>query len=60
MSKKNRFYNLTRLHRQLDEALRRELRGRGGDPLRILRLRGLMAAVKGRIATLMRQPTLAH
>ena len=34
-------YRLTLLHRQLDEAARREARRRGSDPFRLLRLKTL-------------------
>jgi len=49
-------YRLTVLHRQLDEAVRREARRRGGDMFRILRLKKLKLAVKDRLAVLMRKP----
>lgn len=58
MSIDSRFYRLTRLHRQIDDALRRE-GGRRGDPFRRLRLRTLKASVKARLAVLMRRPALA-
>lgn len=60
MSFKSRFLSLTRLHRQLDDAMHREMRGRGGDPFRILRLRTLKLSVKARLAALMRAPALAR
>lgn len=53
-----RFYRLTLLHRQLDDALRRESRS-GASPFRLLRLKALKLAVRARLATLSRQPALA-
>ena len=47
------FYRRTQLHRQLDDAERREARRRGSDPFRLLRLKTLKLAVKERLATLM-------
>ncbi len=46
------FYRLTVLHRQLDDAERREIRRRGVDPFRLLRLKTLKLAVKERLAAL--------
>ncbi|MBN8841854.1 MAG: hypothetical protein J0H88_01300 [Sphingomonadales bacterium] len=54
-----RFYRLTVLHRQLDDALRIENRRRGADPFRLLRLKSLKLAVRRRLATLSRRPALA-
>lgn len=54
-----RFYRLTRLHRQLDDAMRREARRRGADPFRMLRIKALKLAVKSRLAVLMRQTAAA-
>lgn len=45
-------YRLTVLHRQLDDAERREVRRRGADPFRLLRLKTLKLAVKQRLAVL--------
>ena len=59
MSIDSRFYRLTRLHRRIDDALHREA-GRRGDPFRRLRLQTLKAAVKARLAALMRRPALAR
>ena len=59
MSFKSRFYRLTELHRQLDDALRSENRRRGADPFRLLRLQSLKLAVRSRLAALSRQPALA-
>ena len=47
-------YRLTVLHRQLDDAERREVRRRGADPFRLLRLKTLKLAVKERLAALTR------
>ena len=52
-------YRLTLLHRQLDEAARREARRRWVDPFRLLRLKTLKLAVRKRLATLSRPPALA-
>lgn len=52
-------YRLTVLHRQLDDAERHELRRRGADPFRLLRLKTLKLAVKKRLAALSRRPALA-
>lgn len=60
MSFKSRFISLTRLHRQLDDAMRREMRGHRGDSFRILRLRALKLSVRARLAALMRAPALAR
>ena len=46
------FYRLTLLHRQLDDAERREARRRGADPFRLLRLKTLKLSVKERLAAL--------
>lgn len=54
-----RFYRLSVLHRQIDDALRRENRRRGADPFRLLRLKTLKLAVRKRLATLSRPPALA-
>ena len=51
-------YRLTVLHRQLDEAERRETRRSGTDPFRLLRLKTLKLAVKQRLAVLTRRPAL--
>jgi hypothetical protein len=55
MSIDSRFYRLSRLHRQIDDALRRE----SGNPFRRLRLQTLKASVKARLAALMRRPVFA-
>ena len=59
MTFKSRFYRLTELHRQIDDALRRESRRRGVDPFRLLRLKTLKLALRKRLASLSRQPALA-
>ena len=46
MTFKSRFYRLTELHRQIDDALRREHRRSGADPFRLLRLKTLKLAVR--------------
>lgn len=51
-------YRLTVLHRQLDDAERREVRRRGADPFRLLRLKTLKLAVKERLAALTMRPAL--
>ncbi|GGJ37713.1 hypothetical protein CDQ92_12025 [Sphingopyxis bauzanensis] len=53
-------YRLTLLHRQLDEAARREAQRRGADPFRLLRLKTLKLAVKRRLAALSLRPALAR
>lgn len=52
------FYRLTQLHRQLDDAERREARRRSADPFRLLRLKTLKLAVKERLAALTLRPAL--
>ena len=42
-------YRLTRLHRRLDEEIRRELQRRLPDSIRLLRLKKLKLAVKDRL-----------
>lgn len=59
MTLNTRFYRLTMLHRQLDDALRHEKRRRGADPFRLLRLKTLKLAVRNRLARLSRPPALA-
>jgi hypothetical protein len=53
-------YRLTLLHRQLDEAARREAQRRRADPFRLLRLKTLKLAVKRRLAALSLRPALAR
>ena len=52
------FYRLTMLHRQLDDAERRETRRQGADLFRLLRLKTLKLAVKERLAALALRPSL--
>lgn len=59
MTFKSRFYRLTELHRQIDDALRRENRRDGADPFRLLRLKTLKLAVRTRLATLSGKSALA-
>ncbi len=42
-------YRLTAIHRRLDEEIRRELKRRFPDTLRLLRLKKLKLAVKDRL-----------
>ena len=58
MSVNPNLYRLTVLHRQLDDAERREVRRRGADPFRLLRLKTLKLAVKERLAALTMRPAL--
>jgi uncharacterized protein len=53
-------FRLTQMHRQLDDAIRRESARPAGDRLRVLRLKKLKLAVKDRLAQLMRRPIRAH
>jgi hypothetical protein len=43
------FYRLSSIHRKLDDEIRRELRRRAPDSLRLLRLKKLKLAVKDRL-----------
>lgn len=56
MSMNPHIYRLSVLHRQLDDAVHREARRRGGDPFRLLRLKKLKLAVRDRLASLMHRP----
>lgn len=47
-------YRLTRIHRQLDDAIAEEMKRRRPDSLRLLRLKKLKLAVKDRLASLLR------
>ncbi len=47
----NSTYRLTRIHRNLDEAIRAEMRRRLPDSLKLLRLKRLKLAVKDRLST---------
>jgi uncharacterized protein len=49
-------YRLTSIHRRLDEEIRRELERRLPDTIRLLRLKALKLAVKGRLRRLIPQP----
>jgi uncharacterized protein len=53
-------FRLTQMHRQLDDAIRRESARPAGDRLRVLRLKKLKLAVKDRLALLMRRPVRAR
>ena len=48
-------YRLTRIHRNLDDAISREMSRRLPDSLKLLRLKKLRLAVKDRLTTLMRR-----
>jgi hypothetical protein len=43
------FYRLSIVHRRLDEEIRRELKRRAPDSIRLLRLKKLKLAVKDRL-----------
>lgn len=60
MSANPQIYRLTVLHRQLDDAVRREARRRGGDPFRLLRLKKLKLAVRDRLSALLRRPAFGR
>lgn len=47
-------YRLSVIHRRLDEEIRREVRQRFPDSIRLLRLKKLRLAIKDRIAERMR------
>ncbi len=53
-------FRLTVVHRQLDDAIRREAGRIGADSLRVLRLKKLRLLVKDRIAAVMRRPVRAR
>ena len=55
-----RLYRLTVLHRQIDDALRREMRLRGTDPFRLLRLKALKRMVKDRLMKPALRPAFAR
>ena len=44
-----RLFPLLEMHQKIDEALRRELRRRGPDPFRVIRLKKLKLRVKDRL-----------
>ncbi len=43
------FFRLTRIHRRLDDEIRREVKRRAPDAIRLLRLKKLKLAVKDRL-----------
>ncbi len=49
-------YNLTQLHKRLDEQIRTELKRRMPDSLRLLRLKKLRLRVKDRLHSLAWRP----
>ena len=51
-------YRLTVLHRQLDDAERREVRRRGADPFRLLRLKTLKLSENERLAAKTMRPAM--
>lgn len=53
-------YRLTQIHRQLDEAIRRESHRPASDRFRVLRLKKLKLAVKDRLTKVMRKPLRAR
>ena len=60
MTFNSRLYRLTVLHRQIDDALRREMRLRGTDPFRLLRLKALKRMVKDRLMKPALRPAFAR
>ena len=52
-------YRLSVIHRRLDEEIRRELKRRVPDSIRLLRLKKLRLAVKDRLAGHVRRPSAA-
>ncbi len=52
-------YRLSVIHRSLDEAIRRELKARLPDSLRLLRLKKLKLSVKDRLNGLLRRDLAA-
>lgn len=52
-------YRLSVIHRRLDEEIRRELKRRIPDSIRLLRLKKLRLAVKDRLAGHVRAPSAA-
>ncbi len=53
-------YRLTIVHRRIDEEIRRELKRRFPDSIRLLRLKKLKLAVKDRLHRMMpKRPTTA-
>ena len=60
MTLNSRLYRLTVLHRQIDDALRREMQRRGTDPFRLLRLKALKRTIKERLMKPALRPVFAH
>ena len=60
MTLNSRLYRLTVLHRQIDDALRREMQRRGTDPVRLLRLKALKRTIKVRLMKPVLRPAFAH
>lgn len=52
-------YRLSVIHHKLDEEIRRELKRRAPDRIRLLRLKKLRLAVKDRLAGHFRRPGMA-
>lgn len=52
-------YRLTAIHRSLDESIRKEMRSRLPNSLRLLRLKKMKLAVKDRLTALMRRDMAA-
>ena len=52
-------YRLSVIHRRIDEEIRRELKRRVPDSIRLLRLKKLRLAVKDRLAGHVRRPRAA-
>ena len=52
-------YRLTAIHRSLDESIRKEMKERLPDALRLLRLKKMKLAVKDRLTALMRRDMAA-
>jgi hypothetical protein len=51
-------YRLTAVHRRLDDEIRRELRRRFPDTIRLLRLKKLKLAVKDRLHAKLRRTSI--
>lgn len=49
------YYRLSVVHRKLDDEIRRELRRRAPDSVRLLRLKKLRLAIKDRLFRIFRQ-----
>lgn len=48
-------YRLMRIHRSLDESIRKEMRRKLPDSFRLLRLKKMKLAVKDRLSSVMRE-----